>query len=103
MAKFRLKIENSTPLGVSATFTSPSFGTDESSVVSGTVFADQTGTAYVDQSWDNVNFDVSDSIAVTANTGAKINVNVAAPYARVRYVNSTTAQTVFRIFAGIKE
>ena len=90
----------STPLSASATFTSGVLTTDLYDSAVGTVYADQAGTAYVDQSLDGINFDASTTIAVTASTGATINVPLVAPYFRLRYVNSASPQTVFR--AAIK-
>jgi hypothetical protein len=64
----------------------------------GSVFADQAGTLYVEQSPDNANWDVVDSFSVSANAGFGFSVEKVCPYARVRYVNGATAQTVFRLY-----
>ncbi|MEM4846445.1 MAG: hypothetical protein QW794_01640 [Thermosphaera sp.] len=63
-----------------------------------TVFADQAGTLYIDQSPDGSNWDVTESISVSANTGVAVVREIAGRYARVRYVNGATAQTVFRLY-----
>jgi hypothetical protein len=65
----------------------------------GSVFADQAGTLYVEQSGDGVDWrDVVDSFSVVANQGIGFSVEKVVPYARVRYVNGATAQTEFRLF-----
>jgi len=63
-----------------------------------TVFADQAGTLYIEQSPDGGNWDVTESISVSANVGVAVVREIAAGYARVRYVNGATAQTVFRLY-----
>jgi hypothetical protein len=66
--------------------------------VVGTVFADQPGTLYVEQSPNNVNWDVVDGFSVSVNVGLGFSVEKVCPYVRVRYVNGATAQTVFRLY-----
>lgn len=89
-----------TPLGAAATYeTATSFVCGGNARITGTVFADQAGTLYVDQSSDGTNFDTTTSVSVTASTGAPFSVEVVAPYGRLRYVNGATAQTVFRLYA----
>ncbi|MEM4847321.1 MAG: hypothetical protein QW794_06160 [Thermosphaera sp.] len=63
-----------------------------------TVFANQAGTLYVEQSPDGSNWDVSESISVSASVGVAVVREIAARYCRVRYVNGATAQTVFRLY-----
>lgn len=67
--------------------------------ITGTVFADQAGTLNIDQSSDGTNWDYSTSVTVTASTKTNFSVEVVAPYARLRYVNGATIQTVFRLYA----
>lgn len=68
--------------------------------VVGVVKTDQAGTLYVEQSKDATNWDLSESTAVSANTGTKFSFAVVAPYIRVRFVNtSVTAQTFLRLAA----
>ena len=64
----------------------------------GSVFADQAGTLYIEQSPDNTNWDIVDSFSVSANAGLGFSVEKVVQYARVRYVNSTVAQTAFRLY-----
>lgn len=88
-----------TPLGISETYTGDWRVSDRHDHIVGSVYADESGTCYIEQSYDQVNADVSESIAVTGGTGAIIKKDLVLPYVRVRYANSTTAQTEFRLFA----
>lgn len=73
--------------------------TDLAQNITGTVFADQAGTLYIEQSFDGTNFDVSASYSIAANTGEGFSEPVLAPSARIRFVNGGTAQTAhFRLF-----
>lgn len=91
-----------TPLGASQTYTSPVFRTEGFGRIVGTAFADQAGTLYVDWTWDGVNFDGRNSIAVNASTPTPYSFDVHAPFARIRYTNGATAQTVFRLAAFLR-
>jgi len=87
-----------TALGAGASYTSGSFTVSGYGRIVGTVFADQAGTLYVEQSSDGTNWDASASVSVSASTPTSFSVEVVAPTARVRYVNGATAQTVFRLY-----
>ena len=87
-----------TPLGAGASWSSGSIDMLNYSKLYVTVFADQAGTLYIEQSPDNTNWDVSESISVSANAGVAVAREIAARYCRVRYVNSATTQTVFRLY-----
>lgn len=75
----------------------------------GTVISDQAGTLYVRQSPDGgAHWDVQESIAVSAGdaagAGQPFSVAVVTPSAggaELYYVNGTTAQTAFRLFAWL--
>ncbi len=69
------------------------------SKIVGSVWADQPGTLFVEQSFDGTNFDAAITVAVTASTGASIDQDVIAPVFRLRYVNGATNQGRFRLFA----
>jgi hypothetical protein len=92
-------ILTTTPLDANASFTSSSF--DLSSYewrhFIATVYADQAGTLYVEQSPDGTNWDISESLSVSAGVGASLEVVIKSRYVRVRYVNGATAQSVFRL------
>lgn len=90
---------STTPLTGSATFTSPwVVASPEFDLITGTVFADQSGTLNIDQSGDGSHNDFSTSVAVTGGTGTSFSVTIVANYVRLRYVNGATAQTVFRLY-----
>jgi hypothetical protein len=87
-----------TPLGANGTYTSGSLTVSGYGRIVGTVFADQAGTLYIEQSSDGTNWDASTSVSVSASTPTSFSVEVVAPTARVRYVNGATAQTAFRLY-----
>lgn len=60
-------------------------------------FSNQAGTLYIDQSMDGSNWDFTENVSVSANVGTKLKSAIIARYARVRYVNGATAQTIFRL------
>jgi hypothetical protein len=88
-----------TALGANASWTSAVDSDPATGRIVGSVYADQAGTLYIEQSPDNVNWDVVDSFSVSAGNGFGFSVEKVCPYARVRYVNGATAQTVFRLYA----
>lgn len=67
--------------------------------ITGSVFASHAGTLLVQQSGDGVNWDIDDSITVSAATKTKINVPLLAAFWRLNYTNGGTNQTTFRLFA----
>jgi hypothetical protein len=65
-----------------------------------TLYSDQSGTLCIDYGPDGTNWDGSESISYTGgSTPAIAAVEVKGRYARVRYVNGATAQSVFRLYA----
>lgn len=85
----------------SANLTSNLVLTDTADSITGSVFANQAGALHVKQSGDGVNWDVDDTIAVTASTGTKIAVDILLPYAQLVFVPTGTAPTVLRVFARL--
>jgi hypothetical protein len=93
-----LVAHTTTPLPANGTWTS---GTESALITGrlvGSCFSDQSGTLYIEQSPDGTNWDVVDSFSVTGGSGIGFSVEKVCPYARVRYVNGATAQTVFRLY-----
>lgn len=94
-----------TPLGASATYT----GTWERatrSMVLVQSFSDQAGTLYFDFSVDGTNADSTypvNGVAAAANVPTVQPAAVSGRYFRVRYVNGSVAQTVFRLEASYSE
>ena len=88
-----------TALNSGQTVTLGPFQTDRGQNITGTVFADQAGTLYIEQSFDGTNWDKSTSISVSASAGQGFTEAIIAPIARVRYVNGGTNQGTFRLYA----
>jgi hypothetical protein len=99
MGNLVLHASTTTPLAANGSWTSAVDSTTNTGRLVGSVFADQAGTLYIEQSPDNTNWDVVDSFSVSANAGLGFSVEKVVPYIRVRYVNGATAQTVFRLYA----
>lgn len=89
-----------TPLGAGVTQTIDTIQTQQEGAITGTVFTDQAGNLLIDHSMDGgLHWDYTDTVAVTASTGAKINLPVIGTSIRVRFDNTAGAsQTVLRIF-----
>lgn len=82
--------------------TSPTVLSDTTDRITGSVFADQAGALHVQQSGDNVNWDIDDTIVVAASTSSiKIDLPVLLPYVRLTYVPTGSAPTVLRVFARL--
>ena len=89
-------------LGANASVTLGSWDALNYKYINISVFADQAGTLYIEQSPDNTNWDISESISVSANVGQAISREIVARYVRVRYVNGATAQTKFRLYVWLR-
>ena len=85
------------PLAASATYTSDTLSLGSYDKIVGSVYADQTGTLDINQSFNGSDWDVQSSITVSASTPTGFNVSVVAPYQQLVYTNGATAQTVFRL------
>src|SRR5512142_197780 len=67
--------------------------------ICGTIFADQDGTIYIEQTFDGTNFDLSASYDITGGEGQGFNEPIIAPVAQVRFVNTTASpQDTFRLY-----
>jgi len=67
-------------------------------------FADQPGTAFIEQSVaGGATWRVVATQAVTANTNVDLNVPIRARYYRVRYLNGATANTIFEINSSFRD
>lgn len=91
---------NSTTVSLSAnhTFTGKSINVLVYPTISCSIISDQQGVLYIDFSSDNINWDISYSyVYTTINSSMVKRVNVAAKYLRIRYVNGSTNQSVFRL------
>lgn len=102
-AQLKQQIEsNTTPLGISATYTGASFDTMANGInfnwITGTVIADQEGTLTIQQSNDGISWNGFDTITLTANNPMKINVDVLTRHVRFVLVNGASTQTVLRLY-----
>ena len=86
-----------TPLAAAATYDSTALATANFRYITGSVFADQAGNVFIEQSADGTNWDVSTTYAVAAGDGSGIEEPVLLPYFRIRYVNGETLQAAFRL------
>ena len=87
-----------TALGINGSWTSPTESSLITGLLIGSVFADQAGTLYIEQSPNNTNWGVVDSYAISANAGIGFSIEKIAEHIRARYVNGGVAQTVFRLY-----
>lgn len=90
---------SATVLTAGSTWTSDIIEVGLEDSIAGSVWADQVGTLFVEQSNDLTNWDVSISHAVTASTSTPFNDPVYLPFARLRYLNGGVNQGVFRVNA----
>jgi hypothetical protein len=71
--------------------------TGVASRITGSIYSDQGGTLTIIESFDGVNWDIGNTITVTAGTvGSGINQETIAPYLAFLYSNGAAAQGVFR-------
>lgn len=87
----------SNPLAGNATYTSGTLIADTYDTIVGLVYASHAGTLYIEQSIDGTNWDLSESVAVSATTGTRFEKTIVAPYYRIKYTNGGTQQTTFRL------
>lgn len=90
-----------TALGADDTYTTATpFSTATWTSIVGSAYSDQSGTLLVEQSQDNVNWDVQSSVTVSGGSPtAGFDITVVGLYGRLSYTNGATAQTVFRLYA----
>lgn len=87
-----------TPLGANDQVVLDLFANREDNIV-GSVYADQPGTIFIEQSADGQNWDISSEYTIAADDGKGFGESVVFSHARVRYVNGPTDQGVFRLTA----
>ena len=92
-----------TPLAASAVYNSGSLNVDGSNLLTGSVYSDQAGSLAIQQSSDNANWDIVNTIAVSAASGVAISEQIYTPYTRIVYTNGATAQTVFRLYVWVNQ
>ncbi len=65
--------------------------------VVGSVFSDQDGTIFIEQSSDNEHWDISTEYSITANDGKGFSEDLLLSFIRIRFVNGSTNQNEFRL------
>jgi hypothetical protein len=86
-----------TPLAANATYTSSALPTANLNKVRGWVFANQSGTLFLEFSRDSTSWRVVQTINYTANNVTTFEQTLSGVYYRLRYLNGTTAQTTFEL------
>jgi hypothetical protein len=97
--------DSSTALAASATFTGVSRDSGATPLYTDMLafaLSNVAGTVQVEQSTDNTNWVLTDSMAVSANTPTKMPASLVARYARVKYINGATAQTSFTLWSTLE-
>jgi len=89
-----------TPLSANASYVSGWFVSDRYGKIAATIYSDQPGTLYVEQTnaTDGSVVDADEEIPYVAEEKRGVLIEVVAPYTRVRYLNGSSDQTVFRLF-----
>lgn len=91
---------SSSPLISNAIFTGQVEEITNYAIIFINVFADQpsaTDGLCIQYSVDGVNFDFADCYTIPANTGKQFSVPCFTKYFRIKYVNGSVAQTIFRL------
>lgn len=97
-------ISTTTPLEIGDTYVSATVSIPRAISITGSVFADQDGTLFVEQSGDGTDFDVSSTFEIAANEGSGFDIPLLSPFFRIRFANTSgSAQTEFRIFADARD
>jgi len=99
LGRLELLAYTTEPLAAEASWASDVDDSPYTRYLCGSVYADQPGTLYVEQSPDEANWDVVDSFSVPGGGGLKFSVEKVVAYARVRYVNGPSDQAAFRLYA----
>jgi hypothetical protein len=89
-----------TPLANNGVVTLGPMGTETAQSIAFSIFTDQAGTLLVQQTFDGINWDISQSFAVVASTAQSGVVPVIAPSSQIVFTNTGgSTQTVMRLFA----
>jgi len=88
-----------TPLIIGATYLSTGILVQGYNYITGTCFADQSGTLQWEFSSDGTNYDGVQSFSYTASDPLGFGIPIIAPTLfRIRYTNGAVAQTIFRLY-----
>lgn len=86
------------PLGGGASYTSPVYPSNTMQRVTGICQANQAGTLAIEFSADGTNFYGSTSTTYAANDALNFNVDITAPFFRVKFTNGIAAQASFNLY-----
>jgi hypothetical protein len=96
-------IQNTTPLTAGEEWVSNVFSINRATQITGSVFADVSGTLYVDQGGDGVNWDTTTQYVVPVSNGVAIEDALLNQYFQIRYINDLTDQVSFRLFIDARD
>jgi hypothetical protein len=89
---------NYVPLAANASITIGPMQAGIALRIAGSVYSDQNGTLYVQQSFDMQNWDISTQYNVTGGNSTLVDEDVIAPWVQLVYTNGPTAQNTMRLF-----
>ena len=95
-------MDTNVPLDAEETWESDPLPTRSYTHITGSVYASVEGTVYIEQSEDQENWDISTSYEVESHDGKGFKEELFLPWVRVRYVNGSASQTVFRLNSYLK-
>jgi hypothetical protein len=95
-------VGTTTSLAGAGNFTSSKFNLGRAQYITGYVFADVSGTLYVEQTQDETNYDIQSSFTIAAGVVTPFRVSCIALYGRLRYINDAGAQGAFRLYANLR-
>jgi len=96
---YQVAVQSTTSaLAASATYVGSWVQVGTNRALFGTIYTDQSGVLYIDQSSDGTNPDDQEPFVVTGGVQRAFATATKAPYARLRLVNGPTAQTTLRLY-----
>lgn len=72
--------------------------TEKSEKIAGSIYSEEGGTLYIQQSFDGTHWDISTEKSISAATAVSFEVSIIAPTAQVKFVNGSTQTKEFRLF-----
>lgn len=102
-------VTTAAPLLANATWTSDVIEPRGADRITGSVFADQAGTLFIEQAGGHdygnpsaTNWDVSTNYPVGVGDGKGFDEQILLPFVRIRYTNGATNQGAFRLRAQVQ-
>ena len=85
-----------TALGIAGTYSTPTADTsNQGQLITVGVYPDQTGTLYIEESYNNSSWEVVETFSVSAGSLQVFQHSASLRYVRARYVNGATGQTAW--------